>query len=124
MKRTMITRQDGSILFLAGTRYILIFPADIAYIRADKQYCYIHLKDGTKFYVAKPLIYMERLLDSPIFLRTDKSYLVNMTFVKSCHRQGRGFMVKLFDLNQISGNSRRLKDLNNTLQYFPAIPKL
>jgi two-component system LytT family response regulator len=50
---------------------------DIVHIEGDRNYSYIHLKNGTKKLVTKTLSDLEELLDSKGFYRCHRSYILN-----------------------------------------------
>ncbi len=60
----------------------LIEKSNILYAKADDNYCVIKLVDGKTITISKTLKHIEELIDSNIFLRIHKSYLVNLNYVK------------------------------------------
>lgn len=53
----------------------------ICYIRSDRNYCEIHLKDGRMELVRSPICRMEEYLAQKGFFRIHKSYLVNCRWI-------------------------------------------
>lgn len=51
---------------------------DIEYIQAEGSYCTFYLVNQSKIVVSKPLKEYEAILPKPLFIRTHKSYLVNI----------------------------------------------
>tara|TARA_R110002049_G_scaffold268752_1_gene445477 strand:+ start:2028 stop:2783 length:756 start_codon:yes stop_codon:yes gene_type:complete len=64
------------------TGYELIKQSQIAYCKADDNYCVIHLIGNRKIIIAKTLKYVEELISSNNFIRTHKSYLVNLNYIE------------------------------------------
>jgi len=61
--------------------WLLIYPCDISYIRSDDIYAYLH--NGTeKYFVNISLKDIEEVLDSSLFLRCHRSYIINLNKVK------------------------------------------
>lgn len=60
----------------------LIDKSNILYAQADDNYCVIKLVGGKVITISKTLKHIEELIDSDIFLRIHKSYLVNLNYVK------------------------------------------
>jgi len=58
---------------------------DILYIKADGSYCVFHLSTKDKIVVSKPLKEYADLLLETFFMRTHKSFLVNLHSVQSFH---------------------------------------
>lgn len=56
----------------------------ILYLRADKNYVAIHLKDGSQFTVFNTLAHFEDTLCFP-FIRVHKSYIVNAQHIRRIH---------------------------------------
>lgn len=64
-----------------GARKVVLLE-DIVAIEAQESYCCIHLHNGSKYLVSRNLKHYERLLDSvPGFIRTHKSWIVNLKFM-------------------------------------------
>lgn len=61
---------------------------EIKYCKGEGSYTNFHLSNNQQIIVSKPLKEYEDLLPNPQFLRTHKSYLVNMDLVKSYHQDG------------------------------------
>jgi two-component system, LytTR family, response regulator len=82
---------------------------DILYCEADKSYTIFHLSGGHKICSAKPLVDYELLLTDSFFLRTHRSFLINLNYVKE-YQRGDGGIVVMTDDTEIE-ISRRRKDI-------------
>lgn len=60
----------------------IITVADIVYLEADGNYSVFHMLNGEKIVVSKGIREYEPLLDSDIFIRTHKSFIINLHFLK------------------------------------------
>jgi len=72
----------------------LIDTGSILYCQADDNYTHIFLKDDEKKLVSKTLGFFEKQLTDKGFFRIHKSYLINMSSIKS-YQKGKGGMVVL-----------------------------
>jgi len=79
---------------------------DILFIKAEGNYCFIHLKSGKKILVSKNIQHYEESLSTEMFYRLHKSYIVNMKLI-SQYIKGRGGHVIMADSTKIPVASRR-----------------
>ncbi len=63
--------------------YQKVLVDDIVWIKADKSYSCIHLKDGHAMTISSNLSSVEERLPAADFLRIHRSYLVNLRHVES-----------------------------------------
>jgi DNA-binding LytR/AlgR family response regulator len=67
---------------LLGNQYVLLSIHEIIWLEADRQICYVNLKDGTKLTVAHHLgNYKDRLMEQFHFLEISRSSLVNPEYL-------------------------------------------
>ncbi|WP_277340746.1 LytTR family DNA-binding domain-containing protein [Runella sp. MFBS21] len=76
-------------------RFVSVFITEILYIRSDVNYCYVYLRDGRKFLIAKTLKEYNDQLDAFLFARIHKSYLVNLSAIESCNYAG--YEIRLYN---------------------------
>ncbi|WP_428655869.1 LytR/AlgR family response regulator transcription factor [Runella sp.] len=69
-------------------RYVVVPVTEVLYIQSDVNYCFVYLKDGRRFLIAKTLKEYNDQLDSSLFARVHKSYLVNLSAVEYCDYAG------------------------------------
>ena len=78
---------DNNILFVKdGYNYIRILLTDIVYIESQSEYLKLYMKDGTSHMALMSLKNMILLLPPESFLRIHRSYIVNMTHIRSVSR--------------------------------------
>lgn len=66
-------------LFLSHQQGIKFIPLkDILYLKADNVYTFLYLVDNTKIVSSKPINRFETSLDSRMFFRIHKSYIINV----------------------------------------------
>ena len=65
-------------------RFVTVPVSEILYIQSDINYCYVHLKDGRTFLIAKTLKEYNQELNNHAFARIHKSYLVNLEAISYC----------------------------------------
>jgi two-component system LytT family response regulator len=87
--------------------YIFQDINQIISLQADSNYTIIHKKDMQKLVVTRTLKDFEDILDSNLFMRIHKSYIVNMSCVKE-YSTADGGMVKMEDGNVWSISRRQL----------------
>jgi len=63
------------------TGYELIKLNSILYCKSDSNYCIVYCVDGKEYLISKTLKYVEELIIEDYFIRTHKSYLVNLNYV-------------------------------------------
>ena len=67
--------------------------ADIIRCQSDDCYTNIFLNDGKQVMVSKTLKEIEESLSANMFIRTHKSHLVNMDYIKTVIRQDGGYII-------------------------------
>ena len=87
---------------------------DIIRVEGDRNYSYIHLKNGTKKLVTKTLIELEELLDFKDFYRCHRSHILNVDHIAS---YSNGVTVLLSDDTKIPVSRRKKKQF---LEWFEA----
>lgn len=79
---------------------------DIVHIEGDRNYSFIHLKNGSKKLVTKTLSDMEDLLDSKGFCRCHRSYIINREHII---KSNKGLSVLLSSSLKLPVSRRRKK---------------
>jgi two-component system LytT family response regulator len=87
--------------------YTFLDINQIVSLQADSNYTIIHKKDMHKMVVTRTLKDFEDILDSNLFLRVHKSYIINLSCVKE-YSTADGGMVKMDDGNVWSVSRRQL----------------
>jgi two-component system LytT family response regulator len=87
-----LTHPDEEVLAIPinnGYEYLPIY--DIEFIEADRAYSIIHLENGTKKVMSKNMGYFEEVLQ-PVddFVKSHRSFLVNLKHMKSFTKKGEG----------------------------------
>lgn len=94
-------KNNGTITIPVNYGYEYIVISDIEFIEAERAYATIHLRDGTKKTVSKPMGYFEEILQHlNYFVKTHRSYLVNISHVSSFRKKG-----EMGEINFISGKT-------------------
>lgn len=76
-----------------GSTIDYLKPEEIVFVQADGSYCEIHLKNGRKMTVAKPLKFLVERIRSDQFLRAHRSYLVNTAFIRKWDKSNGGSVI-------------------------------
>jgi two-component system LytT family response regulator len=90
------------ILIKKGQRYIFVKTSDIMYISAEEKYVRLHTLDDT-FLVRQSMNHLNQFLDSTLFIRIHRSYIVNVDYIEEVQPWSHG------DYMVILKNKRRLK---------------
>lgn len=78
------------ILIGSFSKTRVIKSADILYLEANDNYCFVHLNSGDKILVTKSLSEYQKELCSNLFFRCHRSFLVNVMHVHEiCNHKGR-----------------------------------
>ena len=81
---------------------------EIIQIKAEGNYCYIILNNGTPIMLSKTLKYIHNLLPKTDFIRTHQSHIINQTHINKLTKKG-GWQItmKNGDLIPISRSERK-----------------
>lgn len=88
---------------------------EIIYVMSESNYCWVHLKNGKKHFLAKTLKQMELLIHGPQFFRCHQSYMVNLNFASKYVRGQGGYLV-LQDQTQVPVSRANKDRLIQTLK--------
>lgn len=66
---------------------------DIVFLKADSSYTEIYLADGSKLFLSRKLLEFEKLQNIGPFLRTHRSYIVNLNRIKKILRNDGGLVM-------------------------------
>jgi two-component system, LytTR family, response regulator len=85
--------EDKRLVVPVAQSYKILSPQDILMIKGDGAYSEIFMKDGSSLIASKNLKFFEDATAIfPFFLRTHKSYLVNVNFVKEYVKSDGGYL--------------------------------
>ena len=74
-------RNDRIFVWYKDAYRVILFLR-IAWLQAERDYCYLHFKDGTKMIVVRPLKDVLAMLPSDDFARVHRSYAVCLDVVE------------------------------------------
>ncbi len=77
---------NSTILIKDSGRLIKVNQNDIAYLKAFDNYCYI-VTENKEYLLPHTLKHTVQKLDEGIFIKTHRSYVVNINHIKSIHRK-------------------------------------
>lgn len=92
---------DGSVHFFS--------PKEVIFLKAESNYTTIHLTNGRKFTLCKTLKEVEKEFENPSFLRTHKSFVINLNHVQEYKKCDGGSIV--MSNGRHTGISRMKKEL-------------
>ena len=79
-----------NIPFNKGIEFLKV--KDIIYCKADNNYTYIYLSDGTSRFISKTLKIIENKLPKPMFYRPHNSFVVNLDYVTKFYKSDGGYL--------------------------------
>lgn len=103
-------KNNGTITIPVNYGYEYIAINDIEFIEAERAYAAIHLTDGTKKIVSKPMGYFEEILQNlGNFIKTHRSYLVNISHIAAFRKKAEIGVItfKSGKTAEVSRNSRK-----------------
>lgn len=74
------------IRFEIDRKILFVDPGDILYCEGDGNYCHVYLEHGGSLLLTRQLKAIDSLLPSKQFIRTHRSYVVNLHKIKEYHR--------------------------------------
>lgn len=111
LKEMLQPTAPRSIAVPIGTGFKFLPVDSIMYIKADSSYTEIAMMDGERIVASRTLKNFEDVLcEDERFMRTHKSYIVNIAFVRELVKTDGGFLV-MEDKEQISVTPEKMKEL-------------
>lgn len=74
------------VLIDNGKKFVNICVNTIIYLKADRDYTWIHTTDNRSFLSNNGISQIEKKLDPSLFIRIHRSYIVNIAHVKELYR--------------------------------------
>jgi DNA-binding LytR/AlgR family response regulator len=74
-------QDQGKICLPIPTGFMFCVPSDIRYMRAHSNYTEIYFSNGEKKLLSRTMKDLESLLPSALFVRSHKSYVVNIGYI-------------------------------------------
>lgn len=99
--------EKKKILLPQSHGFLLVQEKDIVFLEADGSYTQVTLRDGEKVLVSHALRDFVSLLSPTYFERIHKSYIINLSYLKSYSRL-QGGIVKMEDGTELLVSRRRL----------------
>ena len=107
--------QDPDKIVLTSLGEIHLFdPSDIVWCQANGNYTQFHLVEGKKVMISKTLKEAETYLDSDLFIRVHKSFIVNIQFIKKFLTKDHLIILK--DETEIPVSQRRKANVTRRLR--------
>jgi len=85
--------RSGKVPLNMNQKIKLIDANQILYCKSDGSYTTVFMKDGEEHLVSKNIKHIEQILPSEMFIRTHKSYIVNLKEIKELIKHGNGEIV-------------------------------
>ncbi len=105
------------IIIKTSERIIVLDIKDIIRCESDNSYTSFYLSDKKKILSSKVLKEYDDMLCKSGFIRTHKSHLINLNFIKSFEKAGGGYLV-LKDYTKIPVSVRKRESVLNALDNF------
>ena len=88
--RETLKAKPDRIALPTGEGFAVFDTSEILYCEASRNYSLFHLKGGEKVVVSKPLKAFEEMLERLNFFRINRSYIINLNFLRGYSRKHRG----------------------------------
>lgn len=98
-------------------RTIFISVDDVLCLQGEGNYTFLFTRDRKRYLVSKTLKEFEKTLDSTMFLRIHKSYIINLAYVQQ-HVFTKERLVRLADGREVTISRRRQKDISLQLTQY------
>jgi two-component system, LytTR family, response regulator len=82
-----LSDEEKYVILSSSGKQLFVRQCEIIYLQSDNCYTRIYLADNLRYLICKTLKNFEGELDSRIFLRCHKSFLVNRFFIKEIIRR-------------------------------------
>ncbi|MCG8575333.1 MAG: LytTR family DNA-binding domain-containing protein [Flavobacteriales bacterium] len=109
LKQGLSTNKFGKIALPVTDGILFVKQSNIISLRADGMYTEFNTTNG-KIVVSKPLKTFEKLLDKELFLRTHRSYIANISFIKQLVRRNGKYLL-MDDDSVVSLSAERMDQL-------------
>lgn len=108
---------EATIAIVTKNKLEYVPVADISYLKGDRNYSFVYLKNGLSYFAARTLKEYEDILceQSLLFFRVHKSYIVNVSEIKHIER-GENYKIVLRDGNTLEVSRRKRQELIERLQ--------
>ena len=97
--KRVLNQQNGILLFSSVNEINFIKIDEILYCKASDNYCDI-VTVNKSYTISKPLKEIEKAIDRELFVRTHRSYLVNLSFVNRLDRRNNVLILKKNSLDE------------------------
>lgn len=81
-----LVEHENRVRFEIDKKIVFIDPDEIIYCKGDGNYCHIYLEQNKTLFLTRQLKAVGELLPKQKFLRTHKSYIVNLSKINEYHR--------------------------------------
>ncbi len=116
LKKT--SSEPPRIILSTAEKINVVNVDDILRCESDNYYTVFFFTNGKKLLISKTLKENEDLLKDHHFIRTHKSHLVNMKYIKSFLKQDGGFIV-MSDGTQVPVSRRKKEQILETINHLP-----
>lgn len=114
LKEGLNSSRFGKIALPVSDGILFVKQEDIISLKADGMYTEFNTTQG-KIVVSKPLKTFEKLLDQKFFLRTHRSYIANINFIKQLVKKDGKYLV-MDDGSMVSISKERSSQLMELLE--------
>lgn len=84
---------DARLVLPSNDGQAVVKLNDIVFLKADSSYTEIYLADGSKLFLSRKLLEFEKLQNYGPFMRTHRSYIVNLNRIKKILKQDGGLIM-------------------------------
>ena len=117
---SMYSKEENpeKIVLKSSNHVMVVEVSQIVRLESDDCYTNFHFNDGSSFMVSKTLKEYEELLNPADFIRTHKSHMVNVNYIKNYNKFSEVYTLVLKDNSHIPVSRRKREKLNDMLSHF------
>ncbi|QDK80538.1 LytTR family transcriptional regulator [Spirosoma sp. KCTC 42546] len=106
-------------MHLPNTGKIILPMADLMYLQAASNYCWLHWKDGQRILTPRTLKYYEPMLPEAWFVRPHRNCIVNIHYIDRMEYlyPDKGGLLHLHSGEILPVSRRRWVDIKNTYKH-------
>lgn len=109
--------QENKIMINTNEGAIFIKVGDIVKLESESNYTILYLEQNKKIIASKTLSVFEEMLEALNFLRVHRSFVINLTKVKTIENNNGNYAVKMSDQSMVEISRRKKKDFFERIAY-------
>ncbi|MEN9446860.1 MAG: Transcriptional regulatory protein BtsR [Bacteroidota bacterium] len=109
--------QENKIMINTNEGAIFLKVGDILKLESESNYTIIYLESNKKIIASKTLSVFEEMLESLNFMRIHRSFMINLTKIKTIENENGSYSAKMLDNSLVEISRRKKKDFFEKIAY-------